>query len=38
MVTRGGTLMKFYAGVVTNNEGVELNFDCGLERGIAYYL
>ena len=30
MVAKGGTLMKFYAGMVTNNEGVEFDFDCGL--------
>jgi RNA 3'-terminal phosphate cyclase-like protein len=38
MVAKGGTLLKFYAGMVTNNEGVELTFDCGKERAIAYYL
>jgi RNA 3'-terminal phosphate cyclase len=26
MVTKGGTLMRFYSGMVTNNEGVELHF------------
>lgn len=30
MVAKGGSLIKFYAGMVTNNEGVELHFDCGL--------
>ena len=30
MVTKGGSLLKFYAGMVTNNEGVELHFECGL--------
>ena len=38
MVTKGGSLLKFYAGMITNNEGVELHFECGLERGISYYL
>ena len=30
MVAKGGSLLRFYAGMVTNNEGVELHFDCGL--------
>lgn len=38
MVAKGGSVLKFYAGMVTNNEGVELHFDCGLERSISYYL
>lgn len=38
MVAKGGTVLKFYAGIVTNNEGVELHFDCGLDKGISYYL
>jgi RNA 3'-terminal phosphate cyclase-like protein len=38
MVTKGGSLLKFFAGMITNNEGVEVHFDCGLDRGIAYYL
>lgn len=38
MVTKGGSLLKFFAGMVTNNEGVEVHFDCGLDRGIGYYL
>lgn len=38
IVTKGSTLLKFYAGVISNNEGVELHFDCGTTRGIAYYL
>lgn len=38
MVAKGGSLLKFFSGMVTNNEGVEVHFDCGLDRGIAYYL
>ena len=30
--------MRFYAGMITNNEGVQFNFDCGLHRSIGYYL
>ena len=38
MVTKGATLLKFYAGLITNNEGLEFEFDCGLHRGIGYFL
>lgn len=38
IVTKGATHMKFYAGLITNNEGIEFTFDCGLHRSIGYYL
>lgn len=38
MVAKGGSILKLYSGMVTNNEGVELHFDCGLDRCISYYL
>ncbi len=30
--------MRFYAGMITNNKGVQFNFYCGLHRSIGYYL
>lgn len=30
--------MRFYAGMITNNEGVDVEFDCGLSRSIGYFL
>lgn len=30
--------MRFYAGMITNNEGVEFTFDCGVNRSIGYFL
>lgn len=37
-MAKGSTLVKFYPGMVTNNDGLEVHFECGLERGISYYL
>lgn len=30
--------MKYYPGIITNNEEKEIVFDCGNERGITYFL
>lgn len=38
MVAKGSTLLKFYPGMVTNNDGLEVHFECGSDRSIAYYL
>lgn len=37
-MTKGGQMLKFYPGLIVNNEGVEMVFDCGKERCISYYL
>jgi RNA 3'-terminal phosphate cyclase-like protein len=38
IVSKSGTQMRFYSGMVTNNDGVVFDFDCGLHRSIGYYL
>lgn len=37
-ISKGGNQLRFQPGLVTNNEGVEFDFDCGLDRCISYYL
>ena len=38
IVTKGGMHLRFYPGLITNNESIEIDFDCGTERSIGYYL
>lgn len=37
-ISKGGNQLRFQPGLVTNNEGVEFDFDCGTERCVSYYL
>lgn len=37
-ISKNGTGIKYYPGIITNNEGVEFSFDCGKERSISYFL
>lgn len=37
-INKVGTFIKYYPGVLTNNDGVIFEFDCGLQRGISYFL
>lgn len=31
-------MIKYYPGIITNNDGIEFDFDCGEERSITYFL
>jgi RNA 3'-terminal phosphate cyclase-like protein len=33
-----GCSVKFYPGIITNNDDVHFDFDCGIGRAITYYL
>ena len=37
-VSKSGTNLKYYPGIITNNDDVEIEFDCGLQRSISYFL
>ena len=37
-INKTGTHIKYYPGIITNNDGIMFEFDCGLERGISYFL
>lgn len=37
-ISKNGTAIKYYPGIITNNEGVEFEYDCGEERAISYFL
>ncbi len=37
-ISKTGTTVKYYPGILTNHEGARLEFDCGSERAISYYL
>ena len=37
-ISKDGSEVKFYPGLITNNEGQNISFDCGSERAIGYYL
>jgi RNA 3'-terminal phosphate cyclase-like protein len=37
-ISKTGTILKFTPGVITNNYGDILEFDCDLSRNITYYL
>lgn len=33
-----GTKLTFYPGIITNGDGLDLEFDCSEERALAFYL
>jgi len=37
-ISKNGTAIKYYPGIITNNEGTEFDFECGEERCITYFL
>jgi RNA 3'-terminal phosphate cyclase-like protein len=37
-ISKDGTELKFYPGIINNNEGVKISFDCGTDRSIGYFL
>jgi len=37
-IDESGTRVKFYPGVITNNDGAEFEFDCGLGRSLSYFI
>ena len=37
-INKTGTVIKYYPGIITNNEGMPIEFDCGYERSISYFL
>jgi RNA 3'-terminal phosphate cyclase-like protein len=37
-ISKTGTMMRFYPGVITNNYGDEFDFECHNSRCITYYL
>ncbi len=37
-ISKSGVSLKFFPGVITNNYGNELDFECDCERNISYYL
>lgn len=37
-ISKSGVSMKYFPGVITNNYGNELEFECDNERNISYYL
>jgi len=37
-ISKSGTSVRYYPGILFNNGGVEFEFDCGIERGIGYFL
>ena len=37
-MTKGSTHLNFSPGVITNNDSIELEFDCGVHRCIGYFL
>jgi len=37
-ISKTGTILKFFPGVITNNYGELLEFDCDLSRNLTYYL
>ncbi|KAL4472902.1 hypothetical protein ABPG72_007779 [Tetrahymena utriculariae] len=37
-ISKNGTAIKYYPGIITNNEGIDFEFDCGEERCITYFL
>jgi RNA 3'-terminal phosphate cyclase-like protein len=37
-INKDGSELKFYPGIISNNEGAKIIFDCGNERSIGYYL
>lgn len=37
-ISRTGTIIKFYPGIITNNYGEEVEFECHNSRAVTYYL
>jgi RNA 3'-terminal phosphate cyclase-like protein len=37
-ISRTGTIIKFYPGIITNNYGQEVEFECHNSRAVTYYL
>jgi RNA 3'-terminal phosphate cyclase-like protein len=37
-ISKTGTVIRFYPGVITNNYGDEFEFECDISRSVAYYL
>ena len=37
-MNKAKTTLKFYPGILINNNDVDYQFDCGLERSIGYFL
>lgn len=37
-ISKNGTAIKYYPGIITNNEGVEFEYECGEERCITYFI
>ena len=37
-IGKNGLTLKFYPGVITNNNEMPLEFNCGLSRCISYFL
>jgi RNA 3'-terminal phosphate cyclase-like protein len=37
-ISKTGTILKFFPGVITNNYGEEFEFECDKGRSISYYL
>jgi len=37
-ISRTGTIIKFYPGIITNNYGEEFELDCHNSRSVSYYL
>lgn len=37
-IGKSGTSVKYYPGIITNNDGQAFDFECGKDRNITYYL
>lgn len=37
-IGKSGQSLRYYPGIIYNNGGINFEFDCGLERGIGYFL
>lgn len=37
-INKDKTVLKYYPGILMNNNDVEFEFDCGLERSMSYFL
>jgi RNA 3'-terminal phosphate cyclase-like protein len=37
-INKLGTYLRYYPGLITNNNGTEIEYDCGAERCLSYFL
>ncbi|EGR27024.1 RNA 3-terminal phosphate cyclase family protein, putative [Ichthyophthirius multifiliis] len=38
LISKNGSTIKYYPGIITNNDSNQFEYDCGNERNISYFL